>query len=387
MGEREVALQSKAYQELKEAYTNRFKAALEFKKKGGRIVGAYGCDVPDEIIIAAGMFPLRVCTDVNSRSHLAEKYIGNTNELIGSQIDRLIDGTYTDIIQNLAISNSNAAIASIYEVIRDIARVFPELSTPPMTFIDLAFTRYMYNQDRNVILYEEFRRTVEKWSGNYIKDGDLRAAIDICNEDRRAMRIFDELRNGEVSRVTGTEAMVVIGSSMFMDRKRHAQLVRELTEEAKDWPVIDAPRILVYGSDHEYLDFYKILEAAGAQPVFEDQNWGARHYDMDVSTEVLPIKGIAGRYMNRLHAANTSYVAERVEQMKHFIEKYKIDAVLFYMNKNDETVSWDYPSQKKCLEEMGIPSQVYFNQPFPIQNPEELQSKLAELVKAAKGEK
>lgn len=387
MSERNVALQSKAYLELKDAYTNRFKAALAFKEKGGRVVGCYGYDVPEEILIAAGLFPLRVCSDITKKSTLAEKYISRVNPLLGSLIDRLIDGTYASIVQNLAISNSNAAIASVYEVIREIARVFPELTTPPMAFIDIAKTKYMYNQERNAILYGEFKNTVECWVGRRLRDSELRAAIDLCNKNRQAMREFDALRHGEISRVTGTEALVVIGASMFMDRARHTELVKELTEEAKNWPVIDAPRILVYGSDHEYTDLYEILEAAGGQPVFEDQNWGARHYDMDVPTNVLPINGLAGRYMNRMFAANNSYVAERVAQMKEFIATYKIDAVLFYMNQNDETVSWDYPSQKKVLDDMGIPHQVYFNQPFPIQDRDGLKDKLAKLVAAAKGEK
>jgi len=387
LSERSVALQSKAYQELKEAYTNRTKAALEFKAKGGRVIGCYGCDVPEEIIIAAGMFPLRVCSDVTVEPVMADKYLGRTNPIIGSTIEKILNGTYAEIVQNLAISNSNGAIGPIYEVIRDMSKIFPDVITPPMAFIDLAHTKYMYNQTRNVILYNEFKKTVEKWCGRDIKTYELEAAIKICNEDRAAMRAFDELRWADEMRVTGTEAMVVIGSSMFMDKKRHAELVRELTEEAKSWPVVDAPRILVYGSDHEYLDVYEALEAAGGQAVFEDQNWGARHYDTDVSLELPAIKALVGRYTNRMFASNSSFVAERVAQMKEFIKKYNIEAVLFYMNMGDETVSWDYPSQKKVLDEMGIPSQVYFNQPFPLRDRDGLKDKLAELVNAAKGEK
>ncbi len=388
MGERNCALQSKAYAELKDAYTNRFKAAEAFKANGGRVIGTYGSDVPDEILLAAQLFPLRVTSDVfDGTEDISEQYVGNTTTIHGSQITRLINGTYAELCQNVVASNSCAAIGATYELLHGLGRVFKELKVVPLTFLDYANTRYLYNQNRNVKINERFKKTVEAWTGTAIREQELRDAIDICNEDRRAMREFDSLRNGEVSRVTGTEALVVIGSSMFMDKKRHAELVRELIEEAKDWPVIDAPRVIVYGSDHEYTDLYEVMEDAGLQPVFEDQNFGARHYDMDVNTDLPSIKAITGRYMNRMHASSSSYVQERVDQMKDFIATYKPAAVLFYMNDRDETISWDYPSQKVVLDEMGIPYQIYYNQKFPIKDKEALKAKFAELAAAAKGAK
>ena len=73
--------------------------------------------------------------------------------------------------------------------------------------------------------------------------------------------------------------------------------------------------------------------------------------------------------------------------MKKLIEQYNIDGVLFYMNKNDESISWDYPTQKKVLDEMGIPSAVFFSQPVPVKDPEAVKAKLAVLAEAAKGVK
>jgi len=387
LSKRKEALQSAAYLELKKAYEDRFAAAKEARAAGKRVVGIYGSDVPEEMLIAAGVLPIKVCSDLSVEPKLAPKYIGEADPITASVFDRICDGTYDDAINYLALSNTNASIAAFYSVIRQIRKVFPELRVPPMTFIDFVFTRFMLNQERNFELLTNFKKVLEDWTGLFITEAELMHGIEVCNENRQALREFDALRCADKPTVTASEALVVIGAGFFMDKEKHTALVKAVTEDAKNWPVIDAPRILLFGSDQENTSLYDLISEAGCHIVFEDQDWGARYYDTDVKTNVPLIKGIAARYMNRLPSSSHCYVHERVDLMKKLIEQYKVDGVLFYMNKNDESISWDYPTQKKVLDEMGIPSAVFFSQPVPVKDPEAVKAKLTVLAEAAKGVK
>ncbi len=63
------------------------------------------------------------------------------------------------------------------------------------------------------------------------------------------------------------------------------------------------------------------------------------------------------------------------------------DAFLTYMNNNDESYVWDYPSiRKSVLEPRGIPSDTVQKQTWPLTEPEALAARfrgLAAMVKEA----
>lgn len=76
MGIRACALESKAFLALKEIYDHRDVEAIKWRENGGKVIGELGCDVPDEMIIAAGMLPIHVYADPrNNRADQCQQYI------------------------------------------------------------------------------------------------------------------------------------------------------------------------------------------------------------------------------------------------------------------------------------------------------------------------
>jgi hypothetical protein len=55
------------------------------------------------------------------------------------------------------------------------------------------------------------------------------------------------------------------------------------------------------------------------------------------------------------------------------------------MNIYEEAASWDYPSQKKALDAMGIPSLVLSRQPYPIAETGALTEGLKAFARQLKG--
>lgn len=374
---------------LKNVYENRFNAVRKWVEGGGRAIATLGCDVPDEILIAARLLPVRVCGDINKPIHYAAKYLENSvddDTLQRTMFENLVDGTYNDLFERLVISYSSAREYNLLLILRELRRLIPELPIPPLYFIDFTFIKYLIHQERCSRMIEKFRKSVESWVGFNITESMLLDAIDICNDNRQALREFDSLRNSVEMRVTGTEALTVIGAGLFMDKKEHTALVRDLTKEAKSWPLVDATRILMIGSDQETTELYEIVERAGGNIVMEDHNWGARHYDMDVKNNTEPIKCISNRYFLRM-PGKRSTVKEKVRLMRDCIEQCGAEAVLFYLNTNDNSATWDYPSQKKLLDEMNIPHKIFTDMIVPIQDPIKLKDELKNLVKSVKGGK
>lgn len=383
---RECAKNSKAFERLLHHYNNREEAGRLFRQNGGKVVGQLGADVPDELIMAAGMFPIRIYADRDSKLIEADKYLEfSFDPVIRAQFEKLVDGTYYNEIDFLAISNSTDVIIRTYLYLKEIQRQEPEKPVPPLDFIDWLFTRKLIYQTRNEFTIDLFRTKLEEWSGKKIADSDIEAAAAICNESRAALREISALRKADKPRINGSEALVIIGSAMFMDRAEHAKLTRQIAVEAKDWPEIDAARIFITGSAQETTELYEIIEKFGGVVVGEDHDWGDRYFERDYNSTYSPTRAIVDRYMLRSFSSKKAFVSQRVKTLDEAVNAAGVNAVMFYVNNYEESASWDYPSQKKSLEDRGIPTKAYVKMAFPITRNEWLEDNLKMFIDSLKG--
>ena len=127
MSIRKEALESEAFRALKEVYDHRDAPAAKWRAEGKKVVGELGCDVPAELIIAAGMLPVRVYADPERPLVETDKYLEYAfDPVVRAQFEKIVDGTYHDQIDALAISNSTDVIIRVFLYLREIHRVEPE---------------------------------------------------------------------------------------------------------------------------------------------------------------------------------------------------------------------------------------------------------------------
>ena len=342
MSIRECALRSQAFAALKDVYDHRETVAARWRADGGKVVGELGCDVPDEFILAAGMLPVRVYAEVGKPLVETDKYLEYAfDPVVRAQFEKIVDGTYDRQIDALAISNSTDVIIRIYLYLRELCRVEPEKPVPPVEFIDWLFTRNRLHQVRNEQTLELFRQTVERWAGRAITNEEIAAAGAICNENRQALREMAALRRCAQPRITGSEALVIIGSAFFMERSAHTALVRQVVTDAQSWPVLHGPRVFFTGSNQEDTALYEQIEAAGAVIVGEDHDWGDRWYDRDYNPEYSPVRAVVDRYMLREFSSKKAFVSQRVAALDREVDASAAQAVVLYTNIYEEAASWD----------------------------------------------
>lgn len=386
MGIRECASNNKTFQRLLECYSDREKVSRQFRQNGGKVIGELGSDVPDELVIAAGMLPVRIYAEKESALIEADKYLEfSFDPVIRAQFEKLLDGTYKNEIDFLAISNSTDVVIRVYLYLREIQREEPSKPIPPLDFIDWLFTRKLIHQTRNEHTIGLFMQKLEQWAGRKITEQEIKAAAGICNEDRAALRKIMALRRAIKPRITGCEALVIIGSAFFMDRKEHAALVNRLAAEAASWPEIDGLRVFMTGSAQESLDLYELIEKSGGVVVGEDHDWGDRFYERDYNMSYSPVRAVVDRYMLRQFSSKKAFVSQRVKALNEEVDSAKAEAVLFYINAFEEAASWDYPSQKKSLESRGISTCSMMKMEYPVYANEGLDLKIKKFIESSKG--
>ena len=374
---RNCAAQNPAFARLLDAYENREKAARQWREKGGKVVGKMGFDVPDELIIAAGMLPIQIYADPRKELKETNKYLEFAFEpVVRAQFEKLIDGTYADQIDYLAISNSTDVIIRIFLYLRELHRQEPERRMPEISFIDILFTRHRLHQTRNEFVFDLFRKDVERWAGHPVTDEDIRKAGIICNENRAALRAMAELRHGKEVRISGSEAFVIISAGLFMERTAHTELVRAVTEAAKSWPVLEGPRVFFTGAEQEDTTLFEMIEDAGMVIVGDDINWGDRYYDRDFNMNYSVLRALVDRYMLREFSAKKATPQERLGALDREVDAAGAEGVIFYTHLYDEVAAFDIPKQKKSLEGRGIKTITFGKMLWPEDKNEGLQEKL-----------
>ena len=379
LSERNCALQSKAYLALKEYYKDRTKAAYEAKKAGKKIVWKLGYDIPDEVILAAGMYPQQAFGKYDSQPMCDRFLEASFGPVWRGLFEQIVGGEHKDIMDHLVITKSGDMFVRLYYYLREIKRFEKDIKLPDLHFLELELIlKNMRSQlwnEESIRLYIE---QIESWSGKKITDEALKEAIAECNENRKALEEFSQLRYGENSRVTGSEALVVIGASLFMEKKQCTKLVRELTEEAKSWPVVDAKRLFFIGSVQEDQEVYEYIEELGANVVSEDHDWGDRSFEYLVDAEQRIDIALASRAIYRSPCGEQSLVDDHVNSVVEKVRKTGAQAVIIYMNFNDEAYLLEYPTLRDELKKINVPILCVTKQKVPMVD----KDKFAEGIKA-----
>ena len=185
---RKEALNSKAFQKLKEIYDNRESIARDWTAHGKKVAGILGWDVPEELLMAADILPYRIYGTPDISMKEADQYLEFAfPPVLRSQFEKIIDGANADLMDCLIISNSTDALVRIYYYIREVAALEPEKPIPELYFIDWLFTRFRMHQVRNEKIVGQFREKLEAWSGKKLDDQEILKAADQCNRNRELL--------------------------------------------------------------------------------------------------------------------------------------------------------------------------------------------------------
>jgi benzoyl-CoA reductase/2-hydroxyglutaryl-CoA dehydratase subunit BcrC/BadD/HgdB len=365
-----------AFETMQKHYRQRDLAAREWKERGGKVAGYFCNDVPEEMIISAGLFPFRISGDPWGGTEVADRYTEPFYQPdVRSMFNMILSGRH-DFLDFLIIPHSRDAIVGLYYHLGKVKQIDPALTLPDLHLFDTPRTRFwlsaLYMRDR----VRALKRKLEEWSGKEISNESLSRAIAIVNENKMLLKKIAALRAAEPPRISGVEALQTIGSSMFMLKEEHNELLRRFLKGADDLPVRDGVRLFVEGSPIDNLQLYELVESSNATVVGEDNCWGNRYSDDPIDLSLDPLEGIAERYhLKSLCPRMHHHMDRRVDYCLHSAVEVKAQGVLFFFLEWDNAPAWEYPDQKQALEENGIPTLCFDMQKYLLSNTDRQQMK------------
>ena len=220
--------------------------------------------------------------------------------------------------------------------------------------------------DLDTIAYWELEKKLEEKFGITITDEDLRRAVRVRNEQRKALCEMYELQALCPPPMRGTEMMLALQKGTFtFDLQQQISNIKELVNEAKaayergERPVpASAKRILITGcpTGGVIQKVGMVIEDNGGVIVCLDDCSGERTRSMMIDENADDIlRAISDRYLS-IHCSVMTPNDDRLENTKKMIEKYKVDGVIEVILQACHTFNVESHKTRRVVEdELGVP--------------------------------
>ena len=349
---------------------------------GRPVVVHVGADVSREVLGAAGFVPFRLAGRPGG-TEAADVYCGpGIDRVAVSRLARLLKGDAAEAA-GLVLSADNEGSVRLFLHLREILRFEPRADVPRLTFHDLVHLRQrssaVYNRTRLDALIEE----VGQWAGRPLSDADLRAAAATQDQVRTLIRaVGTRLRTGPGGpRLTGTQALAVIGASFVSSPERWCADATDLLEEQAGLPVHGGTRVFLTGCDHDHTRVYELVESMGAVVVGEDHDWGALAGEGTVGA-AHDLRSALVRIRSQGAPASAGHgAAVRAAQTARMAVACGADLVIAWVRPFDDAPPWDVPVQRAALEDVGIPLVAVPAQPYGSEDNDDVRAILEPVLR------
>lgn len=312
--------------------------------------------VPEELILAAGLRPMRIVGQVERVKEADSYMFPNFCPYLKNVLDSGLRGEYKDL-DGIIFTNSCDAARRLYDLWTDHVKT-------PFTYM-LEVPR---NRDDNAIRFfseqlSHLSTRLEEFSGAGKSAGALGESIGYVNEQRSLMTSLFETQKGVPSPLKGSELLALCLETLTSSKERATEKLKEVTAQSAtaNPSTGKLPRVLVTGNVIDTPDLFEMVEAAGASVVTFDTCTGLRHWSGLVEEESDPIQSLARRYLLKPLCPRMPGLDQRIEQIAGLIREYAIDGVIYSAIKFCDYGLFDAPMIEAGLQDLRLPFLVVEN--------------------------
>ena len=351
---------------------NRTKWAHEWQKQGKKVIGVLDTLVPEEVIYAAGMLPLRIQGTWQEDVSLAMIYrLPQSCSFLKHVMQSLLEGEY-DFLDGMVGSNRDADFGRLWDTWESLGKT---------SFVHIIDVPIMESERTRKRFATKIRDLVSALveSGNVkIDDASLRKAIAVYDKSRALVRQVYELRKKEVPPLTGGEFLSLAIAATVMPRDEFNKQLEDLLPylEKRESPVSRTrPRILLSSDLLDNPAYIDMVEEAGCLVAMDDMDTGSRYFREEIGEgDDDPAYALAKHYLKNGSARMVDW-QKQAEHLVRQVKEFNIDGVL------DLPDMFDYPGEfrrtfmENKLQEAGIPEKS-FEREYHLANTGQLKTRI-----------
>lgn len=330
-------------------------AIQDWKQQGKKVVGFMCTYVPEEILYAADILPVRLRAPNCVETTFADVYLSHLNcTFMRSCLEFTLQDKYK-FLDGLVFTNSCDHVRRVYDILREIR---------PTDFSLLYLISVPHKVDDDLIAWfrdelDRFKESVEKTFGVKITDASLRNAIDVYNETRSLLGKLYDLRKGKNPPLTGAETLSVILSGFSLPKSKYNELLRQLLDELGEREGISGyrARLMIAGSGGcDNPAYLQVMEDLGGLIVTDSLCFGSRYFWEPVEVGDDLLLSLAKAYLNRPSCPRmVDNVGERSDYIKQMVNDFNVDGVVFQRIRYCDLWGGQLLHLEKEMKELSIP--------------------------------
>ena len=322
------------------------------KAKGKKVIGVFPIYAPEELVYAAGMFPVGCWGGQVSLTEATKLLPPFACPVMQSITQLSMTGGY-DLLDGAILSCPCDTLKCLTQ---NFQRTCPNIRA--------IFCTYPQNNKlEGAVTYvlEEFKsvaRELEEISGNQITGLALYKSIEIYNENRKVMMEFCDILAKRPGVISAEARYTVMKARWFMDKAEHTALVRELCESLKTAPYQENAdrKIVLAGIMTEPVEFVRLLDELGYSVVADEMAYESRQFRTLVPQAVDQFERLARQWQN-IEGCSVVYDPEgkRTKRVVQMAQETGANGVLYCMMKFCEHEEFDYPMMRDAVRNLGLP--------------------------------
>jgi benzoyl-CoA reductase subunit C len=329
--------------------------ARAWRKAGGKAVGCFPVYTPQELVHSLGMLPIAMQGGGENLE------ISRADAALGSFLCSISKSTLEMALTGLLDPIDAFVFPYICDVSRNLdgifARVLPERPSHmlhlPQNFSSPATIPFLVAEYRSLLV------KLERVAGRPFSQEDLRASIELFNEQRALVAQLAALKRDAPWKVTLLEYYLLLRLGGLLPREVHIPLLRRaLTEiEGRERKNKDAIRVIVIGPfcEQPTLELLQLVEDVGCYVVGEEfqmlHRWCPR-----IEPGADPLTSLATSYVRTpIDIGVRSTPTTKGAAVLSRVDDAKAQGVVFLTAKFCEPALEDVVLYRRALEARGLP--------------------------------
>lgn len=335
---------------------------LDFKLKGGKVVGTYCAHIPDELIYAAGALPMALCSANTTFAQLGEQFLPvNTCPLVKASLGARLTHScpYASMADLMIAETSCDAKTKAWPILQEDVDMFViQLPNRKEKNDFLKFKDELY----------QLMDCLESLTNQKITEYSLRESIQLLNSRRKAIQRMWSYRKGSEIPISGKDCLIVQQCARYVTPRQYVELVNLLCEELEtrimEGKVLTdghTPRIMLSGSPigMQAWNINSIIEKCGGMVVVEETCGSTRLYERVVKEDVNTFDGLldslTNKYFGGIHCACFTPNPGRIEDIKRLKDEYRVDGIIDIHLKFCQIFDIEHYFIEKTMVAEGVP--------------------------------
>jgi benzoyl-CoA reductase subunit C len=329
-----------------------FPTLKRWRERGGKVIGHFQVNFPEEIVHAAGLLPFKVRGAPIESIHADSRFGSYLCSILKSSLELALNGT---------VELEMFVTHPICDAARNLAAVWGRNVSYPCQILYLPQNP---NSPHSVVYlrdeYDRLKRSIEEISGEAITDAALRHSIAVFNENRALLRELYAIKRDTPWLVSADEAYVLVALAGLIPREEHNELLRALLPEfrTRETRAQDKVRVVFEGGFCEQppLDLIRAISRS-CYVVDDDLLIGLRWLLEDVAADGDPLANLAAAYLEKSSYSPVQHDLRKPKErmLLERISNARADAAIVTAAKMCEPGLEEQVAYTRALDEAGIP--------------------------------